>query len=160
MSALFGAKTLDFSKFMVCPHGQRGLSQYRHLADKGVNFSQFCADVLYERPLSWKLHSSYKILSFTLWFKQWLCKEFYAFFSLNRTVPVSRLIDATLSSSDQAKFSKTLVEWYTVSHWILLKKYSTLWSDQLSNYLKYNSKWIKGSTKLARKHVWPKTYFH
>jgi len=28
-------KNLDFSKCMVCPHGQRGLSLYGHFADKG-----------------------------------------------------------------------------------------------------------------------------
>jgi len=35
-SALSGAKTLDFSKFIVCPHGQggEGLSQCGHFADK------------------------------------------------------------------------------------------------------------------------------
>jgi len=48
-------KTSEFSKFMVCQHGQggRGLSQCEHFSDKGegVNFSRFCADVLYERPL-------------------------------------------------------------------------------------------------------------
>jgi len=54
MSALFGAKTSDFSKFMVCPNGQGGrrLSQYKHFVDKGgVNFSRFCADVLSVRTL-------------------------------------------------------------------------------------------------------------
>jgi len=42
-----------FLKFMVCPHGQVGLSQCRHFSDKGgvVNFLRFCADVLYEQPL-------------------------------------------------------------------------------------------------------------
>jgi len=54
-SALFGAKTPDFSKFMVCSHGQgeRWLSQCGHFSDKGerVNFSRFSADVLYGRPL-------------------------------------------------------------------------------------------------------------
>jgi len=38
----FSAKnTSDFSKFMVCPHGQEGSSQCRHFSDKGegVNFS-------------------------------------------------------------------------------------------------------------------------
>jgi len=35
-SALYGAKISDFSKFMMCPHGQgRGLSQCGHFADKG-----------------------------------------------------------------------------------------------------------------------------
>jgi len=29
-----GAKTSDFSKFKVSPHGQRGLSQCGHFADK------------------------------------------------------------------------------------------------------------------------------
>jgi len=35
-SALFDAKTLDFSKLMVCLHGQRerGLSQCGHFGDK------------------------------------------------------------------------------------------------------------------------------
>jgi len=40
--------TPDFFKFMMCPHEQRGgLSQCGHFADKGVNFSRFCADVFY-----------------------------------------------------------------------------------------------------------------
>jgi len=58
-SALFGAKnkTLYFSKFMVYLHeqggGGRGLSQCgSHFADGGVNFSRFCADVFYGRPLT------------------------------------------------------------------------------------------------------------
>jgi len=34
-SALFGAKTSDFSKFILCPHGQGGWSQCGHFADKG-----------------------------------------------------------------------------------------------------------------------------
>jgi len=36
-TALFGAKTSDFSKLIVRPHGQegRGLSQCGHFADKG-----------------------------------------------------------------------------------------------------------------------------
>jgi len=42
MSALFGAKTSDFSKFLICPHGQ----------GKGVNFSRFCANVFYGRSLT------------------------------------------------------------------------------------------------------------
>jgi len=43
MSALFGAKTTNFLKFMVCPHG-RGvltdgvLSQCGHFANKGDQF--------------------------------------------------------------------------------------------------------------------------
>jgi len=40
---------------MVCPHGQerKGWASANILTDKeeGVNFSWFCADVLYERPL-------------------------------------------------------------------------------------------------------------
>jgi len=38
---------------MVCPHGQGGLSQCGHFADKGggINFLRFCADVFYGRPL-------------------------------------------------------------------------------------------------------------
>jgi len=41
-SVLFGEKTSDFSIFMVRPHGQGG---------RGVNFTRFCADVFYGRPL-------------------------------------------------------------------------------------------------------------
>jgi len=49
----FVQKTREFSKFMVCPHGQGWLSQCGHFSDKGgVNFSRFCADVFYGRPLS------------------------------------------------------------------------------------------------------------
>jgi len=51
--ALFGAKTLDFPKFMVCPHGQGGweAEPVQAFFDKGerVNFSQFYADVFYGR---------------------------------------------------------------------------------------------------------------
>jgi len=38
----FFAKTLEFSKFMVCLHGRGRESQ----------FSRFCADVFYGRPLT------------------------------------------------------------------------------------------------------------
>jgi len=41
-SVLFGVKTSDFSKFMVCLHRQGG---------RKVNLLRFCADVLYGRPL-------------------------------------------------------------------------------------------------------------
>jgi len=38
-STLFDAKTADFLKFKVCLHKQRrGLSQYRHFANKGSQF--------------------------------------------------------------------------------------------------------------------------
>jgi len=53
--ALFGAKTSDFSKVMVCAHGQGG-----------VNFSRYCADALYGRPLI-SVHScvvAYIVFSF------------------------------------------------------------------------------------------------
>jgi len=40
-SALFGEKTSEFSKFMVCPHEQGG----------GGQFFAICVDVLYEQPL-------------------------------------------------------------------------------------------------------------
>jgi len=52
MPAVFGKKTSDFSKFMVCPFGQRGLVHCGHFSDKmeGVNFLRFCADVFYGRP--------------------------------------------------------------------------------------------------------------
>jgi len=48
-SALFGAKTSDFLKFMVRPHGPEGLNQCGHFSDKGEE-GQFCADVFYGRP--------------------------------------------------------------------------------------------------------------
>jgi len=41
-------KTPDFSKFMVCPHGEGGRG-LRQCGD--FTFSRFCADVLYGRPL-------------------------------------------------------------------------------------------------------------
>jgi len=40
-SALFDTKNLGFSKFMVRSQGKR----------EGVNFSRFCVDVRYGRPL-------------------------------------------------------------------------------------------------------------
>jgi len=43
-------KTLDFSKFLVCPHGQGGFSQCGQ-GKRGGNFSRFCANVFYGRPL-------------------------------------------------------------------------------------------------------------
>jgi len=49
-SALFGAKTSDFLKFMVCPtnKGERGWASADILwtGREWVNFSRFCADVL------------------------------------------------------------------------------------------------------------------
>jgi len=50
----FWSKNLRIFEILVCPHGQvgGGLSQCGHFADKGVNFSRFCADVFYGRPLS------------------------------------------------------------------------------------------------------------
>jgi len=48
-SAVFGAKTSNFSKFMACPHGEEGRG-CGHFSDKGVNFSRFCAYVFYGRP--------------------------------------------------------------------------------------------------------------
>jgi len=44
-SALFGAKTSDFSKFMVCPHGQGGGDEpVRTFFGQGERGSQFFAD--------------------------------------------------------------------------------------------------------------------
>jgi len=51
-SAFLVQKTSDFSKCMVCPHGQGGLRQCKHFSDKGdgrFNFSRFSAGVLYGR---------------------------------------------------------------------------------------------------------------
>jgi len=43
MSAIFEAKTSDFLKFLLCPHGQRGrgLRQCGHFLDKGEGRSIF-----------------------------------------------------------------------------------------------------------------------
>jgi len=45
---LFGAKTLDFSKFIYCPQGQggKGLSWYEHFADRGSFFTILCRCLL------------------------------------------------------------------------------------------------------------------
>jgi len=58
-------KTLDFSKFMVCPHGQggRGVKPVRTFfgqGERGVNFSRFWKDVFYGRPLMLS-HLKYRI---------------------------------------------------------------------------------------------------
>jgi len=53
-SVVFGAKNSDFSKYMVCLHGQEGgeVEPVRTFYGQGggVNFSRFCADVYYGRP--------------------------------------------------------------------------------------------------------------
>jgi len=63
-SALFGAKTPDFSKFMMCPHGQgeRGLEPVRKFSDKGRGqfFKIFCG-----RPLRTAPHSGGRLPSTT-----------------------------------------------------------------------------------------------
>jgi len=54
-SARFGTKTSDFSKFMVCPHGQGGLSQCGHFSDKrggGQFFEILCVRLLWTAPYS------------------------------------------------------------------------------------------------------------
>jgi len=50
----FGRKTSNFSKFMMCPHGQRELSHCGHFSDNGggVHFSRFYADAFYGRPIT------------------------------------------------------------------------------------------------------------
>jgi len=55
--ALFGAKNFGFFEIYIVSARTRGegdLSQCGHFAKKGggVNFSRFCADVLYGRPLN------------------------------------------------------------------------------------------------------------
>jgi len=59
MSALFDAKTLEFSKFMVCPHGHGELIQCGHFADKergsilcGHLLSSSFGPMLYRQMLS------------------------------------------------------------------------------------------------------------
>jgi len=46
-SALFAQKTSDFSKFIVCPHGQGGLSQYGHFTNKEGQFVAILSGRLY-----------------------------------------------------------------------------------------------------------------
>jgi len=54
-SALFEAKILDFSKFIVCSHGKgEGDEPVRIFCRQGgggVNISRICVDVFYGRPL-------------------------------------------------------------------------------------------------------------
>jgi len=53
-SALFDAKNIGFLKFMVCQHGQRGLSQCGHFVDKGRGgqiFAILCGRLLWTAPL-------------------------------------------------------------------------------------------------------------
>jgi len=56
MSALFGVKNFGFFKnfgVFARTRGERKLSQCGHFVDKeGVNFSRFCADVFYGRPVN------------------------------------------------------------------------------------------------------------
>jgi len=52
-TALFSAKTPDFSKSMVCPHGkgERGLSQFGHFADREESFfAILCGRPLWTAP--------------------------------------------------------------------------------------------------------------
>jgi len=56
-SALFGAKDSGFFEIYIVSArtiGGEGLSLCGHFADKGerVNFSRFCADFFYGRPLT------------------------------------------------------------------------------------------------------------
>jgi len=48
-SALLGAKTSDFSKFMVCPHGQGGIETVRTFCGQGGGDQFFV--ILYGRLL-------------------------------------------------------------------------------------------------------------
>jgi len=54
-TSVFGKKNFGFI-VSLHGHGGRGLSQSGHFANKegGVNFSRFCADVFYGRPLNKK----------------------------------------------------------------------------------------------------------
>jgi len=74
-SAIFDAKTSDYSKFMGCPHGQsgEGLSQSGHFADKGEGcqiFASLCGRLLCTAPNSiaiyeveWNIFIYYKNVS-------------------------------------------------------------------------------------------------
>jgi len=57
-SELFGAKILEFSKFMVCPHGQVGGVEpvWIFFGQRGeeVNFSRFFAASFMENPICMK----------------------------------------------------------------------------------------------------------
>jgi len=54
-SSLFRAKISDFSKFMMCQHGQGGLSQFGHFSDKGReglifrDFVRTARNILFQR---------------------------------------------------------------------------------------------------------------
>jgi len=53
-SALFGVKNSGFFKIYgvsARTRGEGGLSQCVQFANKGVNFSRYCDDVFYGRPL-------------------------------------------------------------------------------------------------------------
>jgi len=75
-STLFGVKNSDFSKFMVCPHGQgeRGSRQYGHFSDKGrVHGGQFftisCGRLLWTALniyCTWHHVLNFSISSFTV----------------------------------------------------------------------------------------------
>jgi len=45
-STVFGAKTLDFSKFEVYPRGQGGVRTFFFGQEKVTNFSRFCVDAM------------------------------------------------------------------------------------------------------------------
>jgi len=49
MPTLFGAKSSDFSKFMVCPHGQGGMSQCEQ-GGGGQFFGILCGRLLWTIP--------------------------------------------------------------------------------------------------------------
>jgi len=54
-SAFWLHKSSDFSKFMVCPHGQGGrevepMRTFCGQRGRGIIFSRFCADIFYGGP--------------------------------------------------------------------------------------------------------------
>jgi len=49
--AFFGAKNIGSSKFMMCPHGQRGERVEQVRTRKRGQFLRFCADVFLDGSL-------------------------------------------------------------------------------------------------------------
>jgi len=69
MPAFLVKKKSDFSKYMVClqVQGEVLMSQCGYFADKGVNFSRFCADIFYGRSLFNSLNSNLEGLFRYFW---------------------------------------------------------------------------------------------
>jgi len=119
-SALFGAKNLDFSKFLLCSHEQegRGLSQCGYFADKeggGQFFAILCGRLFWTAPYSkcvCSLKSFVANYVCLVWFGKISClKIFYTkffflqerrfvFFGMCFAVAENCFADSTLRTTD------------------------------------------------------------